>query len=353
MALVLAVDDNAVNLALLERLLAKIPEVEVVALEDPQLALAWCEEHRPDLVLLDYMMPQLDGLTFLQRLLAMPEHHDVAVIMITADTERQVRYQALELGARDFLNKPIDRIELTMRVRNQLALVDAERKLKDRAAWLAEEVAKATRALRERERETIVRLTKAAEFRDPETGAHIVRMSLYSRLIAERIGLPREECDLIYEASPMHDVGKVAIPDHILLKPGKLTDEEFVVMKRHAEYGYQILSGSDSPLLQLAATIAWTHHEKFDGSGYPRGLRGEEIPLPGRIVAVADVFDALTSARPYKPAWPVERARSFLLEQSGRHFDPALVQVFVEAWDEVMAIKNAYQDEEAHEEISL
>lgn len=345
MALILAVDDNTTNLTLIERLLQRVPQAESVALDDPQLALQWCAQHRPDLILLDYMMPSMDGLTFMQRLAALPQRADVPVIMITADLERQVRYRALELGARDFLNKPLDSVEFIARVRNQLALIDAERKLKDRAAWLAEEVAKATADIRRREQETVLRLSRAAEYRDPETGAHLLRMSHYAQLIGRVVGLPPAEQDLLLQASPMHDVGKVGIPDAILLKPGRLDESEFAIMKRHPQIGHDILAGSQAPLLQAAATIALTHHEKFDGSGYPNGLAGHDIPLFGRIVAVADVFDALTSERPYKKAWPMARARAFLQEQSGRHFDPELVQAFLSAWDEVCAIHARYQDD--------
>ncbi len=344
MSLILAVDDNATNLALIERLLNKLSGVESIALTDPVLALDWCVENRPDLILLDYMMPELDGLTFMRRLKAIPERAATPVIMITADLERDVRYQALELGARDFLTKPLDAAEFTARIKNQLALIDAERKLADRAAWLAEEVAKATQEIRSREKETILRLSRAAEYRDPDTGAHLLRMSHYSRLIAVQIGLSPEEQELILEASPMHDVGKVGIPDAILLKPGRLDAAEFEIMKRHPRLGYEILADSTSPLLQAAAIIALNHHEKFDGSGYPQGLSGEAIPLYGRIVAIADVFDALTSERPYKQAWPLERARAFLVEQAGKHFDPVLVEAFLRAWDEVRAIHDRYQE---------
>ncbi|MEW5783456.1 MAG: HD-GYP domain-containing protein [Pseudomonadota bacterium] len=344
MALILAVDDNATNLALLEALLAKIPEVETLALDDPALALEWCRENQPTLILLDYMMPVIDGLEFMRRLKTLPGRQETPVIMITADLEREVRYQALELGARDFLNKPIDRAELTSRIRNQLALIDAQKKLADRAAWLAEEVAKATADILAREKEAILRLSRAAEYRDPETGAHLLRMSNYSRLIASRLGLSSAEQELLLEASPMHDIGKVGIPDAILLKPGRLDDAEFLIMKRHAEIGYEILRDSPSPLIQAAAQIAWTHHEKYDGTGYPRGLAGEAIPLHGRIVAVADVFDALTSERPYKRAWPLDKARAFLEEQTGRHFDPACVAAFLAAWDDALAIHARYQE---------
>lgn len=213
------------------------------------------------------------------------------------------------------------------------------------------EVAAATRTIAERERETIFCLARAAEYRDPETGGHIMRMAHYSRLIASRLGLPEEEQQLIFEAAPMHDVGKVGTRDEILLKPGRLTTDEFAIMKQHASIGHDILGDSSSPILRTAAIIAGTHHEKYDGSGYPNGLTGEEIPLYGRIVAVADVFDALTSSRPYKKAWDVDRAADYLREKSGSHFDPACVAVFLDAWEKVLDIRARYgdTDDEQHE----
>lgn len=203
---------------------------------------------------------------------------------------------------------------------------------------------RATTDILDRERETITRLSRAAEFRDPETGAHIQRMSHYSALIARRLGLGDAFADALLMAAPMHDVGKLGIPDTILLKPGRLTAEEFIVMKRHPQIGHDILKGSSSSILRLGATIALTHHEKFDGSGYPHGLAGEAIPMEGRIVAVADVFDALTSARPYKPAWSMSRAVALLREGRGTHFDPACVDALFHAWDQVLGVQMRYQD---------
>ena len=205
---------------------------------------------------------------------------------------------------------------------------------------------KATEEIRRREQETILRLSRAAEFRDPETGDHLQRMAHYSWMIAVRLGLPPEQQQLILEAAPMHDVGKVGIPDHILLKPGKLDEAEFSIMKQHPVIGHQILSDSSSPLLQIAAVIAISHHEKYDGTGYPHGRKGEDIPLFGRIVAVADVFDALTSERPYKRAWSLEDAVVFLEEGCGSHFDPKCVQAFLTGWDQVVDIRRRFQDEE-------
>lgn len=343
---VVILDDNQINVTLMEHLVRKLDGCRSVPFLDPDAALAWCRDHEPDLVVVDYMMPGMDGIQFLERLRSQPGKDEVPVLMITASTERDVRYQALDFAFSDFLNKPVDRTEFLSRSRNMLALRSSRRQLADRAEWLAAEVRKATREILDRERETIVRLSKAAEFRDPETGAHILRMAHYSRLIARKLGLPADQQQLILDAAPMHDVGKLGTPDHILLKPGKLTPDEFEIMKHHAEHGFQILKGSSSAVLQAAAEIARTHHEKFDGSGYPRGLKGEFIPLFGRIVAVADVFDALTSERPYKPAWPVERARELIEGGAGQHFDPACVAAFLGAWDDVMAIKDRYRDED-------
>jgi putative two-component system response regulator len=243
------------------------------------------------------------------------------------------------------LTKPVDKNEFTARLRNMGTLRRSQKLLGDRAALLAREVAAATITIVERERETIFRLCKAAEYRDPETGGHILRMAHCSRLIAEVLGLPAQEQQLLLEAAPMHDIGKVGIADQILLKPGRLDQEEFAIMKRHAEIGHKILQNSTSPILNAAAIVALTHHEKFDGSGYPKGLKGEEIPLHGRIVAVADVFDALTSARPYKAAWELDTARDFILANSGSHFDPKCVAAFSDAWTEVLAIRSRFVDE--------
>ena len=342
---ILVVDDNATNLTLFRHLLKKVEGTETVCFADSVAALAWCGEHEADLILVDYMMPVVDGLEFIRRLRQIPDRVDVPVVMVTADTESDVRHRALELGAQDFLTKPVDKVELTARVRNLLALRKSQQQLANRAAWLAEEVSKATAEIAAREKEAILRLSRAAEYRDPETGSHLLRMSNYTRLVAAQLGLPPAEQELLLEASPMHDIGKVGTPDHILLKPGRLTPEEFEIMKQHATIGYEILRDSVSPLLQCAAKLAMAHHEKFDGSGYPQGLAGEAIPLHGRIVAVADVFDALTSERPYKKAWTLEAAVDFLKTNAGSHFDPVCVEAFLAVWPQVLEIRQRYQDE--------
>lgn len=341
---VIIVDDNRTNLLLFQGLVSQLPGCESLTFDNPVKAVEWCTDNGGDLVLTDYMMPEMDGIELIARVRAMPAMGDVPVVMVTTTDLKEVRYEALQKGATDFLNKPVDATEFMARMTNLLELRRNQIRLKDHASWLAEEVAKATESLVERENEIIWRLSKAAEYRDPETGAHILRMANYCRLISEVMELPWEQQDIIFRASPMHDIGKVGIADDILLKPGRLTPEEFEQMKAHTTIGQAILRNSPSQLLAVAAEIAISHHEKFDGSGYPNGLKGEQIPLTGRICAVADVFDALTSARPYKEPWPVEKAQEFIRENAARHFDPRCVDAFFERFDEALEIKARYKD---------
>ena len=341
---IVIVDDNIVNLKLMEGLVKRTGDYHPRIFQDSAAGLDWCLANIPDLVIVDYMMPPPDGIEFIRRFRELPVNADIPVLMITADHERETRFQARETGANDFLNKPIDNAEFRARLKNMLALRRSQRSLQDRAAWLAEKVGDATREILDREQEMVMRLSRAAEFRDPETGAHIQRMSLYSRLIAEQMGLSAAERDLVFKAAPMHDVGKIAIPDNILLKPGRLDDEELAIMRTHARKGFEILQGSKSALLDVAAVIALSHHEKWDGSGYPEGLAGNAIPLHGRIVAVADVFDALTTERPYKKAWEIETALAFLSENAGVHFDPNCIAAFLARIADVLDIRETYQD---------
>ncbi len=341
---IVIVDDNAVNLTLMAALARAATGFDAVRFDDPVRALAWCRENGADLIIVDYMMPVMDGHQFIEGVRASAHLADVPVVMVTATGQSAVRRRALEVGATDFLTKPVDSTEIKLRLRNLLQLRQAQNLLRDRAAHLAAEVSAATAAIELRERELITRLSRAAEFRDPDTGGHIQRMAHYSALIARQLGEPEAYCQALLTAAPMHDVGKLGTPDHILLKRGALDADELVEMHRHAEIGGRILAGTDSSLLQLACQIAETHHEKYDGSGYPHGLRGEAIPLAGRIVAVADVFDALNSTRPYKRAWPVEEARAYLEQHAGRHFDPRCVEVFIAAWDEVLTIRSRFPD---------
>lgn len=341
----LIVDDNAVNLTLMKTLAEQVDPSEVYAFDDPTEALASLDKIDFDLILVDYFMPAIDGIEFIERVRARRHFEEVPVVMVTTADQRSVRLEALEAGATDFLSKPIDPTEFKARVKNLLRLRAASRFLRDRAQWLAREVGKVTSALSAREEEIIMRLARAAEYRDAETGSHIVRMARYCTLIAEALNCPESVCRNIYLAAPMHDVGKIGISDTILMKPGTLTNEERQEMQRHATVGKEILEGSGSELVQLAAEIAASHHERWDGTGYPLGLRGDAIPLSGRIAAVADVFDALTSERPYKRAWTMDEAKAFLVEQSGKHFDPACIEAFLSRWDEVLRIRTSVNEE--------
>jgi len=344
---VLIIDDSDINLTLIKALVLKLGECNPVLFENPLKALDWCRENVPDLVIVDYMMPDMDGLRFISAFRALHGRDEVPILMVTANDQKDVRYEALLGGANDFLTKPIDRVEFGARARNMLSLRTGQKFLADRAQHLAALVDEQTREIRDREKELIFRMSRAAEFRDPETGAHIQRMAYYSQAIAKGLDLDESVQKLILEAAPMHDVGKIGIPDYILLKPGKLTPEEFEVMKGHARLGHELLNNSGSEILRAGAQIAISHHEKYDGSGYPRGLKGNDIPLFGRIVAVADVFDALTSERPYKKAWSLEDAVHFLEEGRGKHFDPLCVEAFLATWDIVLDIRQRFQDEDA------
>lgn len=341
---VVIVDDSAIMIALLKKLIATLPPASPVAFTSAREALEWCTSNHPDLVIVDYLMPEMDGLQFAERFRAAAGRAQTPLLMLTATSDRALRRRALQLGINDFLNKPFDTIELQARVRNMLALRESQKKLSSRALLLADEVAKATTEIVAREHETLLCLGRAAEHRDPETHEHILRMSNYSRLIARQLGLSARECELLVLASPLHDIGKIGTPDRILLKPGRLTDGEFEIMKQHTVIGERILRNSVSPILRIGAQIAISHHEKFDGSGYPHGLTEHEIPLSGRIVAVADVFDALTSERPYKKAWSVDRACTLLREGRGFHFDPDCIDAFFSVFGEVEKIRAHYKD---------
>lgn len=339
------VDDSALNLRVYRKVLQDLDSAHCVEFTSSADALAWSELNDVDVALIDYNMPQPDGLEVIRALRQQSHNADALVVMITALGDRDIRYRALDLGAADFLNIPIDPPEFRARVRNLLALSSSRKQLTHRAEWLSAEVAHATASIAAREREIIHRLTRAAEFRDNETGMHIVRMGHYSAELGRMLNLPDTECERLLMATPMHDIGKVATPDAILLKPGKLDPDEWVIMKRHTIAGYEILKGSESPLLQTAAQIAISHHEKFDGSGYPHGLKGTGIPLSGRICAVSDVFDALTSNRPYKDAWRIDEAVEEITRLSGTHFDPDLVDAFHRALPNIITIREQYRDE--------
>lgn len=335
----LLVDDSQTMLLRLQRLLEQEHGVGVTARTSPSIALMEAQTRAFDLILVDHHMPEMDGTTFIQRMRAIPHYAQVPIIMVTSDVTDAVRLAALEAGASDFLDKRLKGIELSVRLRNQINLAAAIRRLDDQAAWLAGEIETAVRHLREREEEIIFRLALAVEYRDNDTGDHTWRVARYSQIIAEALGLPPSLCHRIYLAAPLHDVGKVAVPDGILLKKGALTTEEFSVVRTHTEIGRRILDDSASELIRLAAEIAEAHHEKWDGSGYPNGLAGPAIPLAARIVAVADVFDALTTVRPYKDAMPAEQALRCLEAECAKHFDLECIKAFASRWSDIVAVR--------------
>jgi putative two-component system response regulator len=328
-ARILVVDDQPANVRLLERLLGMWGYGNVVATTNSSEVVRLCREAEPDLVLLDLHMPDPDGFRVLELLAhLMTGHNPLPVIVLTADISPDARRRALLLGARDFVGKPFDPTEVQLRVANLLEMRRLQIELQGQNDALAERVRERTVDLEEARVEVLDRLALAAEYRDDDTQEHARRIGRTSGLIADHLGLGREASELIARAAPLHDVGKIGIPDSILLKPARLTPEEFEVMKGHTRIGAELLAHSRSPVLQLAREIAFTHHERWDGAGYPSGLKGEEIPLAGRIVAVADVFDALSHERPYKRAWPIHEAVLEISAESGRQFDAAVVEAF-------------------------
>lgn len=343
---ILVIDDDEQALKLMKRRLEADGYRHVVVTALPRLGLELFESSEPDLLILDLNMPDLDGIALLR---ALRDRHPeqlarTPVLVLTGEGNKEKKLQVLALGARDFLSKPFDPVELGIRVRNNLEVKALMRRITRHSEELDLKVRQRTAELEQANYEIINRLMAAAEYRDDDTGQHIHRMSHYAHLVSEALGLSAAECEAILRASPMHDIGKIGIPDAILLKPGKLSPEEWQVMMTHTTIGGKLLSNSSSDLLRLAETIALTHHEKWNGQGYPAGLKGDEIPLSGRIVAVCDVFDALTSERPYKKAWEVDRALEVLRSDSGTHFDPACVQAFLKRLPEILEIKGKFAE---------
>ncbi len=342
---ILLIEDNQTNLIFLRRLVERIGGM-AVAYGSPVEALSDMPGLDYDIAVIDYRMPVLNGIELLKEMARFEKYRNKPAVFVSADADTATRMAALEAGAIDFLTKPVSPLEFQARLRNLMALVDAQNKLADQAGWLRSEVDKAVTQLREREVEIIERLTTAASYKCAETARHTIRVGAYSEAIARAFGLSPEQCYDIRLASPMHDIGKVAIADAILNKNGKLSDEEFTEVKRHTLIGYDILADSKSELLQLAAEIALTHHERWDGRGYPHGTAGAAIPLSGRIVALADNFDALTTVRPYKEAWSVERAVAHIIAQSGTQFDPDCVKAFESVVPECLAIMWENRDDQ-------
>jgi two-component system response regulator RpfG len=342
---VFIIDDLLMGRKVLEEIIGSMDSrLEVRSFGNPLEALDVARTFPPDLVLVDYNMPQMNGAVFTRHFREIPECLSVPVIIVTVLEDRDVRYQSLEAGATDFLTRPLDPYETRARCMNLLNLQKMTKAMQLRTDWLSSEIDRATRKIQEREQETLFILAKVGEYHDKETGNHIARMAKYSRAIAEGLGLGFHECSSLEIAAPMHDIGKIGIPDHILLKNGTFTREEYNIVKQHPLIGYEILKNSTSIYLRLGAEIALGHQERYDGSGYPHGLAGEWIPLHSRIVAVGDVFDALTTARPYKDAWSLEAACQYILDQSGKLFDPQCVAAFRERIDRIMELAILLKD---------
>ncbi len=356
---VLCVDDDATILELFSDFIQTLG-CDTLRAEDGLTGLKLAREHLPDVILLDIMMPGLSGFEVCQKLKKDPRTRDIPVVMITALGEVEDRVKALEAGADDFLTKPVALPELKARVKSLLEVKAYRDHLKKHKEELEKEVERKTRELRrafealseahirikELSLEVIFRLARAAEYRDEHTGEHIQRMAHYSAIIARRLGLNEEAVESILYAAPLHDVGKIGIPDGVLLKPGPLSPKEWEIMKKHAEIGAEILRGTKSGFVKVGEIVALYHHERWDGRGYPYGLKGTQIPLAARIVAIADVFDALTSDRPYRKALSIEEAFKIIEEGIGTHFDPKIAEIFLEAREEILEIKETFKDTE-------
>lgn len=323
MPTLLLVDDEPVNLRVLKKILGD--DYSLIFAKNGEEAIRLAKTHQPELILLDIMMPRLTGFDVCQRLKQQQQTRSIPIIFVTALNDEHDEAEGFAVGAVDYITKPVNPAIVKARVKTHLSLVQADE-------------------LKRTQLQVVQRLGRAAEYKDNETGMHVMRMSYYSKLLALAYGFTEAQSDLLLHASPMHDIGKIGIPDSIMLKPGKLTEAEFKIMKKHPEIGAEIIGECDSALLRIAKSVALTHHEKWDGSGYPNGLAGEDIPIEGRICALADVFDALTSKRPYKEAWSIENTIEYITEQKGKHFDPRVVELLIENLPKILEIKERWQD---------
>jgi putative two-component system response regulator len=339
-ARILIVDDEPANLEFLRHVLEGQGYAELYDITDARDAADRLDQIAPDVIILDLMMPGFDGFQFMERVKEwLPHDVYVPLLVVTADTAADTRRRALAAGASDFLTKPLSPAEVRLRVRNLVRTRFLHGQLRDQNASLERRVSERTSELEAARQEILDRLARAAEFRDDDTGQHTQRVGWLAARLAQVLGLAEDRVDLMRKAAPLHDIGKIGIPDAILLKEGRLTAEERSVMEAHTAIGARILSGSRYPLLQFAEEIALSHHERWDGGGYPNGLRGEEIPLSGRIVAAADVFDSLTHVRPYKPAWTVQETIREIKAEAGRHFDPQVVEALLRIVPEAVLMK--------------
>ncbi len=335
------IDDEPVNLMLLQAY-GMAFNLNIKTFNDPEEGLAYILNNEIDILFTDYIMPKIDGIELIKKFRL--KNKDVPIVVITGvDDDMQLKINALEIGATDFLTKPVQISEFKARSLNLLSLRNAQLKLKDKALLLEDEVKIATKEIQNREYETLMVLGKAAEYKDVDTANHTTRVANYSKILAKHYGMDEEFQKIIFYASPFHDIGKVGIPDKILLKNGKLTDDEFDIMKEHVFIGSQILKNTKSKYLIEGEIIALNHHEKYDGTGYPKGKKADAIPISARIVSIADVFDALTSKRPYKNSWTIQEAILFLIKEKNKHFDPKMVDLFIENIEEVKKIYDDFQ----------
>ncbi len=342
---VLIIDDLFSSRLLLAEIVRQIDNrLNLELFDTPSRALEYARHNRVDMILTDYKLPEFDGIELVRQLRALQHCVDVPIVVITVVDDRRIRYDALEAGATDFLIKPLDEHETRARCANLLELRRHKIVLSDQARVLQYQVDKAVGEIHERELETLNKLAKAGEYRDKATGNHLTRMARYSGLIGHNMGLGNETVHVLEVAAPMHDIGKIGIPDSILLKSGPLTPAEQEVMRAHPRIGYDILKGSPSKYLSMGAIIALGHHEKYDGTGYPNGLHGDDIPVVARVVAVADVFDALVSERPYKRAWSVPEGIEHVRSQRGKHFDPNCVDAFFADLSKIEEIRGQFSD---------
>lgn len=343
-ATLLIVDDELSNVRLLEKLLSREGYTALITTQNPLEALDIIKNQHIDLLLVDLNMPVMNGHELMANIKQLNLDISPTTLMLTAQHDQENRHKALNGGARDYLTKPFHAQELFSRVRNLLEVHLANQYMRSENKILEQKVQERTLDIYNTRLQVVRCLGRAAEYRDEETGFHIIRMSKVSALLAKAAGLSENDCELLLNASAMHDIGKIGIPDHILLKQGKFEADEWEIMKAHTIIGARILDGDSSDLMTMARDIALSHHEKWNGKGYPNGLKGSEIPLVGRITAIADVFDALTSIRPYKKPWPIDEAISFIVNESGEHFDPQLVQIFTEQLPDILAIGKEYAE---------
>ena len=336
-AKILAIDDNILNIQILKKILIQAGFINITTTTDSTQAITLYKEIQPDLIMLDLNMPKMDGFAVMLQLSILNPDDYLPILILTAE-ENSVRFKALQSGAKDFLHKPYEHLDVLLKSRNIIEVRLLYNQIKNHNTSLEQQVSDRIKEIRDTRLEVIQRLATAAELRDTGTGKHIYRMSRYSQLLALATGFSKEQGELILTTSPLHDIGKIAVPDSILLKASALEAHEFEIIKTHTTLGAKMLSGSDSIFLKMAETIALTHHEKWDGKGYPHGTRGEDIPLVGRICAIADVFDALSSPRPYKQAWPFEKTMAEILNLKETHFDPKLVEAFMDIQKDVKAV---------------